>query len=132
MSARTGPGGTDRLEDVLREALAARAAGVGAGDLRPARPPSSAGVRRHWLRTAAATAAVALAAAVAAAFLLGLGTHERPRDPSVVPAGPSVSPTGAPGPTASPGRKTSAPVPAPPSAGPAERSGPVRPEVAPR
>lgn len=133
MSGQSGPHGTDRLEDVLREALAARAATISAGDLRPAQPPSSTGVqRRHRLRPAAATAVVGLAAAVAAAVFLMLGTDERPRDPSVVPAGPSISPTGDPSPTASPGRKTSAPVPAPPSAGPAERSGPALPEVAPR
>ncbi|GHB70277.1 hypothetical protein GCM10010377_71240 [Streptomyces viridiviolaceus] len=125
MSGQTGYHGPDRLEEVLREALAARADTVGAGDLRPARPPSSSGVpRRHRLRPAV-LAAVGLVAAVAVAVLLVHGAGERSRGPSVVPAGPSVSPTGGSGPTASPSPGTATPAPAPPPSGsPAERSGP--------
>ncbi|AEW99882.1 hypothetical protein SCATT_p16890 (plasmid) [Streptantibioticus cattleyicolor NRRL 8057 = DSM 46488] len=118
MSGRSGPHGPDRLEEVLREALAARADSVGAGDLRPARPPSPAGVpRRHRLHPAV-LAAVGLAAVVAAAVFLVHGAADRSRGPSVVPAGPSASPSDGPRrPTASPGPGTAAPVPAPPPSG---------------
>ncbi|GAA2873866.1 hypothetical protein [Streptomyces mexicanus] len=133
MSGHSGLNGQDRLEDVLREALAARADTVGAGDLRPARPPSSSGVpRRHRLRPAVLTA-LGLAAAIAAAVFLVNGASHRSHDPSVVPSVPSVSPDGSTGPTTSPSAEPAAPAPAPsPSGNADERPGPGLTGAAPR
>ncbi|MDX3236959.1 hypothetical protein PV392_15000 [Streptomyces sp. ME03-5709C] len=135
MSGRIRPSYPEGLEDLLREALAARADTVGAGDLRPALPPSPRGVPRwRGLRRTVPAALGLTAAAVAAvaAVILVHGANGGRPDPSVVPAGPSVSSTGSPDPTASPTSRTAGPAPAPTSGSAAERSGPALPGAAPR
>ncbi|MDX3095091.1 hypothetical protein PV703_04075 [Streptomyces sp. ME01-24h] len=132
MSGRIRPPYPEGLEELLREALAARADTVGAGDLRPALPPSAHGVPRWRGLRRTVPAALGLAAAAAAVVILVHGANGGRPDPSVVPAGPSVSSTGSPSSTASPTPRTVGPAPAPTSSSAAERSGPALPGAAPR